>query len=96
MFWLAAAPTRARACAQRAATQGLDEVTATPSMPVRSQRPTREKVIAAPRDHGGRVDLDDPLGSRERLDHDPRRGRMHSLQPAAHDAVDGLAVAQCP
>jgi hypothetical protein len=43
-FWLAAAPAPARAWAHRAATAGLDEVTAVPTIPVRSQRPTSEKV----------------------------------------------------
>jgi hypothetical protein len=45
MFWVATAPTPARAWAQRAATAGLEEETATPNMPVRAQRAEIEKVI---------------------------------------------------
>jgi hypothetical protein len=45
-FWVATAPTPARAQAQRAATAGLDELTTRPSIPVRAQRPTSENVMA--------------------------------------------------
>jgi hypothetical protein len=49
-FWDAAAPTPARAYAQRAATAGLEELTTIPSIPVRRQRPASEKVTrGAPR-----------------------------------------------
>ncbi len=47
MFWLAAAPTPARAWAQRAATAGEDDATATPNIPVSAQRATTEKVMRA-------------------------------------------------
>jgi len=46
MFCDATAPTPARACAQRAATAGLDEETTIPSMPVSAQRALRLKVMA--------------------------------------------------
>jgi hypothetical protein len=48
MFCVDTAPAPARAQAQRAATAGLEEVTATPSMPVRSHRPTIENVTNGP------------------------------------------------
>ncbi len=48
MFWLATAPTPARAKAQRAPTAGLDEHTDTPNMPVALQRATIEKVKYRP------------------------------------------------
>ena len=47
MFCVATAPTPARAWAQRAATQGEDDDTATPNMPVSGQCAEIEKVIAA-------------------------------------------------
>ncbi len=46
-FWVATAPTRARAQGQRAPTQMLEVVIATPIMPVRSHRPTIENVMPA-------------------------------------------------
>ncbi len=46
-FWLATAPDPARAWAQRAATAGLDELTAVPTIPVRSHLPTSENVTRA-------------------------------------------------
>ena len=48
-FWLATAPTPARAWAQRAATAGDDDATATPKRPVSAQRATIEKVTGAAR-----------------------------------------------
>ena len=45
MFWVATAPEPARTHAQRLATQGLEDVTTTPKLPLREQRPSREKVI---------------------------------------------------
>jgi hypothetical protein len=45
MFWVVTAPTPARVKAQRAATAGEDEVTATASWPVLTQRAAREKVM---------------------------------------------------
>jgi hypothetical protein len=44
MFCVQAAPTPARAHAQRAATAGEDEEMATPNCPVRAQRPAIESV----------------------------------------------------
>jgi hypothetical protein len=49
MFWLAAAPAPARACAQRAATAGLDDVTTMPKRPLAAQRAASENVMRAPR-----------------------------------------------
>ena len=46
-FWVETAPAPARAQGQRLATQMLEVVMATPSMPVSAQRPMREKVICA-------------------------------------------------
>jgi hypothetical protein len=46
MFCVAAAPTPAFTHGQRLATQMLEVVMATPTMPVRSQKPEIEKVIA--------------------------------------------------
>jgi hypothetical protein len=48
MFWDAAAPTPARACAQRAATAGLDDVTTMPKRPLSAQRAASENVTSAP------------------------------------------------
>src|ERR1700730_17907062 len=45
MFCVATTPTPARVWAQRAATAGLEEDTAMPSMWVRGQRPRIEKVM---------------------------------------------------
>jgi anti-sigma factor RsiW len=45
MFWVVAAPIPARAKAQRAATQGDEEVTAAANWPVRGQRARSEKVM---------------------------------------------------
>jgi hypothetical protein len=45
MFCVQAAPTPARAQAQRAATAGDDEEMATPSWPVSAQRPAIESVM---------------------------------------------------
>ena len=89
MFWLQAAPTRARAQAQRAATAGLDDITIAPSMPVRAQQPTSERVTAAPRSRH----LDQPLRPRERLHDEAGEHRMHAGQALAEHAVDRLAVA---
>jgi hypothetical protein len=44
-FCVATTPTPARACAQRAATAGLDDETAMPNIPVLLHRPTIEKVM---------------------------------------------------
>jgi hypothetical protein len=44
-FWLAAAPTPARAWAQRAATAGDEDETTIPKRPVCAQRATSEKVM---------------------------------------------------
>jgi hypothetical protein len=45
MFCVDTAPTSLRVKAQRAATAGEEEVTATPNIPVSSQRATIENVI---------------------------------------------------
>jgi hypothetical protein len=45
MFWLATAPIPARAWAQRAATAGDEDDTATPNMPVCAHRATMENVM---------------------------------------------------
>jgi hypothetical protein len=45
MFWLPAAPTWARAWAQRAATAGEEDETAMPCIPVCAQRAAIEKVM---------------------------------------------------
>ena len=42
-FWLATAPTPARAWAQRAATAGEEEEMTMPNIPVRGQRATRRE-----------------------------------------------------
>jgi hypothetical protein len=44
-FWVATAPTPARACGHRDPTQMDDVVMATPNMPVRAQWPVIEKVM---------------------------------------------------
>ena len=60
-FWEQAAPTRARALAQRAATAGLDDMTIAPSMPVRAQQPDqreghgRTAVTVTSTTHSGRA-----------------------------------------
>jgi hypothetical protein len=46
VLWLHTAPTPARTAAQRAATAMLAEAITAPTAPVRSQRPTSEKVMA--------------------------------------------------
>jgi hypothetical protein len=48
-----AAPTRARAQAQRAATAGDDDETAIPNCPVRAQRAAMERVIGGRQSAGG-------------------------------------------
>ena len=48
MFCVQAAPTPARAHAQRAATAGDDEEMATPNWPVSAQRPAIESVTSRP------------------------------------------------
>lgn len=45
MFWVVAAPTPARAKAQRAVTAGDEEATATANRPVDAQRAAMENVI---------------------------------------------------
>src|SRR5574337_323550 len=91
-FCEATAPTPARAYEHLAATAGEDEAIATPNILVSGQRATSEKVIGSVRDHGGAVDFDQPFGSRQRLDHQPGRDRMHASDILAHRAIDGLAV----
>ena len=99
-FWLSAAPTPARAKAQRLATQIEDEVTAQPSAPLCRSSAAIAKVMArrppagCVRDHRDDVDLDQPFGPRERADDEPGRDREHALEPAADGAVDRLAVAR--
>src|SRR6056297_1718766 len=92
-FWEATAPTPARAKEQRAATAGEEEEMARPNMPVCAQRATSEKVIGSLRYDGSAVDLDKPLGPRQRLYDQPGRDGMHALDILAHGPVDGLAVA---
>jgi len=46
VLWLQTAPTPARTAAHRAATAMLAEAMTAPTAPVRSQRPTRENVMA--------------------------------------------------
>ena len=48
MFCVATAPTLALACAHRAATQGEDDETAIPNIPVSGHRAEIEKVMAKP------------------------------------------------
>ena len=53
MFWVATAPTPARACGQRDPTLIEDVVIATPNIPVFLQRPVREIVMWYPLLGGG-------------------------------------------
>src|SRR5262245_35102678 len=94
MFCVATAPAPARACGHLAPTQIEEVEIATPNMPVRSQRPTIEKVMrASVRNDGGCFDLHDPLWSCQCRDDKARRAREYTLQPLAHLAVHRLAIA---
>src|SRR5712671_3546742 len=89
-FCVATAPTPARACGQRAPTAIDEVVIATPKAPVFAQRPAMENVMASVRNDGGRFDLDQPLGPRQRRDHKACRAWEHAFQPLAHLAIDGF------
>src|SRR5258708_3370969 len=103
-FWVATAPTLARAWAQRAATAGLEEETAMPIMPVRWQRAEMEKVMGRVlargtvlgggsrliRYDGDRVHLDQPFRPGQRGDDQPGRDRKHPPQVHPAPPLDRL------
>src|SRR6266436_2529942 len=95
MFWLATAPTLARACTQRAATAGDDEEMTIPRIPVSGQRVVREKVMPGSLDVGNDghgVDFNEPLRPPQRRHDEAGGDRKHALQMFADRAVNRLAV----
>src|SRR5262249_28014756 len=95
MFWLPAAPTWARAKAQRAATAGDEDDTAMPNMPVRGQRAAMENVMTASiGNHRYGIDLHQPFRPRQRRDDEAGRDRKDALEVPTDHPVDLLAIAR--
>src|SRR5215211_71650 len=100
MFWLATAPTPARACGQRAPTAIEEVAMAIPKAPDLAQWPAIENVMLlgsvsdrSVGNNGGHFDLDQPFGARQSGDHEAGRTGKDALQPFSHFTVNGLTVA---
>ena len=93
-FWLAAAPTPARACAHRAATAGEDDDTAMPNCPVVAHLPRIENVMVfLVRDHRGGINFDKPARTRKCLDNQTGRNWVDFLNVFTHGSINCLPVA---